>query len=294
MVRRISSAQLRSQLRQIQQKQRNAVNRYNHAVKAHNQNVNRAINKHNQEVRNHNARNLSNRRKLQTALRQFEVHSASIQSRHVSFRTSVATLHQKYDHFVEHSAREYEGTPLEYVVDLVESENTNSLETMNSLAEDEKETDEDPQVLQHTAISNELITISPELDARWQGAMFSLNPKNPDAARHFCTSAREIFTEILETRAPNEEVLSSLPTCERTAQGGPTRRARIQYILNLRNMNDRYLEDFVDSDMNNIIELFRDFNNGTHGSAGKYSLQQLLSIKTRVEGGIIFLSRLVS
>ncbi len=133
MVRRVSSAQLRSQLRQIQQKKRNAINRYNQAVRTQNQNVNRAINKHNQEVRNHNARVLSNRRKLQTALRQFEAKSASIQSRHVSLRTLVASLHQKYDRFVEHSAHQYEGTPLEYVIDLVDKENTSNLETMNSL-----------------------------------------------------------------------------------------------------------------------------------------------------------------
>jgi hypothetical protein len=219
-----------------------------------------------------------------------ESQSNSIQSKLPNLRASVQIVHQSYDLFVQNSSKRYEGTPLEYVVDLVDKEHTQNLETMASLLEDG--TVEAQTEAQDSTISDELSKISADLDARWRGALFSLSPRNPDAARHFCTSAREIFTEILQSQAPDGEVLSWLPNCERTSHGKPTRRSRIQYILKRKKLNDQYLEDFVDSDLDNIIELFNDFNDGTHGRAGKFSFQQLLSIKNRVEGGIVFLCRI--
>ena len=44
----------------------------------------------------------------------------------------------------------------------------------------------------------------------------------------------------------------------------------------------------VESDMNNVIELFEVFNEGTHGSAGAFDLPQLQAIRKRVEDGITF------
>lgn len=132
------------------------------------------------------------------------------------------------------------------------------------------------------------------MDDRWRGAVFSLNPRNPDAARHFCTSAREVFTQILDISAPDQDVIDSFPDCERTDQGKPTRRNKIKFILHRKKIIDGYLEDFVDQDMENIIQLFRLFNEGTHGSAGKFDFNQLASIKKRVEDGIVFFSQLVN
>ena len=53
------------------------------------------------------------------------------------------------------------------------------------------------------------------------------------------------------------------------------------------------LEDFVEQDLQNIVELFHVFNDGTHGSAGRYDFQQLAAIKKRVEDGIVFLSEII-
>jgi hypothetical protein len=44
--------------------------------------------------------------------------------------------------------------------------------------------------------------------------------------------------------------------------------------------------------MENVVQLFHTFNEGTHGSAGKFDLPQLKAIRQRVEEGISFLSRL--
>ena len=53
------------------------------------------------------------------------------------------------------------------------------------------------------------------------------------------------------------------------------------------------MTDFVDADVTNIIDLFKVFNDATHGVAGTYELDKLLAIKKRVEGGIRFLSNIL-
>ena len=53
------------------------------------------------------------------------------------------------------------------------------------------------------------------------------------------------------------------------------------------------LVDFVEEDLDNVSTLFGIFNEGTHGSAGTFDLDQLTSLKVRVEGAVRFLYRLV-
>ncbi|WP_312794617.1 hypothetical protein [Tianweitania sp.] len=45
--------------------------------------------------------------------------------------------------------------------------------------------------------------------------MYALNPVNTDAARHFCTSVREIFTEILDRWADDKAVVAATLTAKR-------------------------------------------------------------------------------
>ncbi len=293
MTRRISTSQLRSKIRQAEQKRRQAINRYNQAVRTYNQKLNRAINQYNQEARAHNARLRANRHKLTSALNRLKSLSTANTTRHVTFRTSVTNLHERYTRFEEHSAPRYEDTANAHIVDLVDREDANNLDVMNALLSDEDTSKHEQFEIEGTTIGTELTRISPDLDARWKGAIFSLNPHNPDAARHFCTSAREIFTQVLETKAPDDEVLATLPGCDRTDQGKPTRRSKIRYFLYRRGLNDSYLEEFVEQDMENIVQLFRVFNDGTHGSAGTFTYPQLVSIKRRVEDGISFLANII-
>lgn len=42
------------------------------------------------------------------------------------------------------------------------------------------------------------------------------------------------------------------------------------------------------------MDVFKEFNPATHGPAGTYGLAQLGALKTRVEGAILFLHRLVT
>jgi hypothetical protein len=88
-------------------------------------------------------------------------------------------------------------------------------------------------------------------------------------------------------------VLSAMPNCDLTEKGNPTRRAKIRFFLLRKGLADESLEDFVERDMRNVVELFDVFNEGTHGSAGKFDIPQLRTLKRRVEDGIAFLHRVI-
>lgn len=292
MVRRVTPSQLKNMLRQAQNKQKQAINKYNQEVSRHNQKVKQAVNKYNQEVRAYNSRVRANHQRIKSEIARLNRQSTT--ARYTVFRTSVNTLHSTYTRLEQRAETKTLGERYNSVLDLSEREAANNLEVMNSLLGTEPETEKPTDDLMDVTLTDELRNISEDLHDRWRGAVFSLSPRNPDAARHFCTSVREIFTKILEIKAPDTDVISLMPDCELTDQGKPTRRAKIKFFLHRKGTTDDTLEEFVEHDMENIVELFRVFNDGTHGSAGKFNLHQLSSIKKRVEDGISFLSQLVN
>jgi hypothetical protein len=171
---------------------------------------------------------------------------------------------------------------------LSERETSNSVAVAEALLGDEPEI---PESGQDTGILEYLAGFSQDLCDRWRGALFSLNPVNPDAGRHFCTSVREIFTEILDKWADNGDVLAADPHCELTPNGtGPTRRAKIRYLLKRKGADSPEMLGFVEKDIEDILQLFPVFNEATHGAAGKHGFAKLQSIRQRVEGGIMFLA----
>lgn len=174
-------------------------------------------------------------------------------------------------------------------------ETANSVAVLNTLLDDSPSSGSDQDgedELQTSSIGPELSSVSAELDARWQGALFALHPKNPDAARHFCTSARELLVSILESWAPDSAIVSSGEMFERTPEGAITRRSRIRFVLGRSGIQDADLESFVEDDVKNVLTLFRDFNGATHGSAGRFNYRQLSTIKRRVEDAVRFLFRI--
>lgn len=292
MVRRISASQMRYELRRAAQRQKQAINKYNQAVRRHNRHVKQAVNEYNQAARAHNSRVRANRQRIRSELAKLNRQSTTI--RYTVFRTSVHTMHEAYGRLEQRAANQPLAPNHEQLLDLSDRETANSLEVMNSLLGSEPDHEDALNDLQTVRLTSELRKISADLDDRWQGAVFSLNPRNPDSARHFCTSAREVFTQILEIKAPDAEVIGVLPGCDRTDQGKPTRRAKIKFFLHRKGIADDVLEEFVEQDMENIVQLFKVFNIGTHGSAGKFDMRQLSLIKKRVEDGILFLSKIVS
>jgi len=294
MARRYSASQIRNKIRQAQQKQRQEINKYNQAVRRYNRGAKNAVNKYNQAVRTHNARVRANRQRIKNELARLNRQSTTTKTtRYVVYRTSVETLHESYTRLENYADSQKLEPRYNRVLDLSERETANSLEVTNRILGDEKAGDTTAEELENAELLDSLRKISPDLDDRWNGAVFALNPLNPDAARHFCTSAREIITQILEIKAPNAEVFALIPTCDKTERGNPTRRSKIRYFLHRQGMSEDTLEDFIENDMENIVQLFRIFNDGTHGSAGTFDLPHLNAIKKRVEDGIMFLTEII-
>lgn len=178
------------------------------------------------------------------------------------------------------------------IFDLSEREAANSAEAATALFEpidhDENQADAEAQALRTTTITTELTAFSPDLDRRWRGALFALHRENPDASRHFCTSARETVSNLLLLAAPDDAVKNANPNYLRTPDGDVSRRARIHYCLGNHGDATDELVDFVEADIDNVIALFDDFNSGTHGESGRFPLPELAALKTRVEDAIKF------
>jgi len=293
MAKRISSSQLKNQLRQIQNRQRQAVQKYNQDVRRHNQQVKRAVDDYNREVRAYNTRVQRNSQRIKNALAQLQ-RTPVTQSYTVTLRTSTYVLNDAYVR-LEQENRYAEDDPRHFLtMELPQQEVANSLAVTNALLTDEMDDDEHHSDLRATSIIDELSKLSSDLHDRWHGALFSLNPQNPDAARHFCTSSREILTQILHVTAPDESVFAALPNCQRDDHDRPTRRARIQFLLHRKGLPGDALEQFIDNDIKNVLDLFNVFNEGTHGAAGKFDLPHLLTVKRRVEDAIIFVTGIAS
>jgi len=276
MPKRFNASQFKNQMKREINK---VVNQYERDVK-------KAVNKYNQAVRQHNSKVLRNRSKINAELRKL---SSSSNRSTTTYRTSVFAVNSSYQTVA--TAYDYLDNPTpfqEYIYSGIEQENANNLETANVVIED-SQPDIPVYSLQDTNIMNRLSLISKDLDDRWKGALYSLNPVNPDATRHFCTSAREIFTEILDSRAKDSDVFAVFPNCDKTNNGNATRKSKIRYFLHKKGLVDNDITDFIEKDMQNIVELFGVFNSGTHGEAGKYTFEKLAVIKKRVEDGLIFL-----
>lgn len=276
-----SASQLKSKLRQIEQKQRKAINDYNRAVRQYNSDVKKIVADYNAFVRKYNAEVRKNRQIIDREIRKLNTSS--------TVRTSYTISLDEMQGYYSDVDRVYpEGTELtpqqNSILDLVEQEHANSLITANLIESGDIPVENTNDI----EIGNKLLLVSEDLNSRWQGAVFALNPSNPDATRHFCTSTREIFTEFLEIKAPDEKVFAYNPQCAKTERGNATRREKIQYMMRNTSM-DASVIAFVEADIKNVLELNQLLSGGTHGPAGKFTFEKLLQVKKRVEQGINFL-----
>jgi len=216
----------------------------------------------------------------------------STSTRYVTLRSSVRQVHNAYERY---DARHGDEPQHALSLDLAEREDANSLAVMNALLDESPEVEaEEAGDLQETRITDELITFSSDIDARWEGALYALSPRNPDACRQFCTSAREIITFLINFRAPVDKVLRAMPSCETDDKGRPTRSAKLKYVLTSKGMDDDTLEQFAEENIKSIIALFNELSSGTHGEAGKFGLAKLRAIKTRVEDGLLWMTHILS
>ncbi|HEX6455478.1 MAG TPA: hypothetical protein VF009_03045 [Solirubrobacterales bacterium] len=298
MVRQLTPAQFQSLLRQEEARRRQAINQYNAAARKYNSELKRAVDSHNAEARKarqaverynrearaHNTRVRADQQRLAREIAQIERQTRTSQFSLV--QRSSLSLHEAY-RVVDLAADAADwGAEGNQLVDLAETEAANSAAVTNVLLGDEAAADE----IESNDLTDHLSVFSEDLDSRWRGALFSLNPQNPDAARHFCTSAREIITRIIDISAPDDLVKTEVNECRLTDAGRPVRRDKIRYLLERRANNHESLGQFVDSDIDDVVGLFRIFNDGTHGDAGTFDLAALHALRGRVEGAIQFLS----
>lgn len=281
MARKINISQLKSQLRQAEQKQKRAIADYNRAVKKYNNDLKRAVDSYNRFVREYNATARRNRQIISQEIRKLNACANS----YSTYSVSVQTMQQ---HYADVNAVYQEGVEItpeqDRILDLVEQEQANSLITANTIENDilpEEDTE-------NVEIGDKLQKVSVDLCNRWKGAVFSLSPENPDATRHFCTSAREIFTEFIELKAPDAAVFQFNPDCKKTERGNATRQEKIKYLMRKKHLDESVIS-FAEADITNILELFHVLSDGTHGAAGRYEFQKLMQVKKRVEQGINFL-----
>ena len=291
MARRVTSSQVRSQMRQAQSRRRAAVQRinreiqaYNNKVRHHNAERKRAIDEYNRQVRALNSGVRASQARINSTLSRLRGRRSALQ--HARIYQSAVRLSATY--------RILDRNEIDpAIADLAERETANSLSVASILLEGASDPYFAAQSLAETRVSGMLADFSPELSDRWTGAVFALDPRNPDASRHFCSSAREIIADIINAEALDEDVLAWFPDAELTPQGVPTRRQKLSYCLARGGKHDSALEGFGEANIKDVSALFKELNAGTHGQAGRFSLPQLTAIKTRVEDAIGFVCALV-
>jgi hypothetical protein len=293
-------------VKQYNDQQRRNVDNYNREVKKYYDQVNRNINDYNREVRrvnNENKRRIDNynsqvrqfnnaqRQNLARAIQKFKQPSVlTYTTKTTIYRTSVETVENRYNVLENYNHQNNIGHS-ELLIDFPTQETNNSVQLYNSITGEDQGDYINPDTLQLTEIETKLYGVSSELGKRWAGAIYSLNPNNPDASRHFCTSVREIFIQLLNIKAPDDKVLMRFPNCT-LHEGKPSRREKIKYLLSAKSIINQPMVEFIDADVEELLTFFRNLNDGTHGSTGTFNVQQLLKIKKRAEDSILFITAL--
>lgn len=294
MARRVTPAQFRQIVQQMERDQKRAIDDYNRKVRKSNADRKRAVDDYNRKARAHNDRLRTNQLRLKREIERFNRTAAQprITTRYVTYRRSVRSLQESF-HRIEEAQSSGHWTGGTELFDLAEQDVANSVAAYNAMLAAPSEESDTHGILQKTTITTELAEFSMDLDRRWRGALYALSPANPDAARQFCASARELLTKLLESQAPDTAVKAAIPDYPKTPQGSVSRRARILYLLHRRGHSSDGLDDFAEHNVNDAITLFDEFNSGTHGEAGVFDFPTLLAIKQRLEGVVQFLHALV-
>lgn len=86
--------------RAAEEHNRKVINAYNQDVKRVNDNIRRSVDEYNREARAHNSRVMANRQRLQSALNNLS--RQPVTTRYVTFRTSVETVSRAYHRLEQH------------------------------------------------------------------------------------------------------------------------------------------------------------------------------------------------
>ena len=129
-----------------------------------------------------------------------------------------------------------------------------------------------------------LIKLDPELLNLWIGAKECTSSDNPDNARHFNISLRELFTHVLHKLAPDEEIKSWSVNPEDFSRERPTRDARLRYIY--RGIDDKSFSPLIKKFISFTLELMVFLNQGTHKQKINMGDEQFKLILMQIEFSI--------
>lgn len=136
-----------------------------------------------------------------------------------------------------------------------------------------------------------LPTLLADLDNKliklWQGAKAALSSKNPDKARHFAISLRELFSHVIHYLSPEDKIKDWNSDPNLFVNGKPTRKTRLLYIC--RHVNNGPFEKFVQKDIDALLEFLNLFQKGTHSIDEDYNEEQLSVMLMRMESALRFL-----
>ena len=267
----MTPAQLRAALQKVQRDQKRAIDSYNREVRKRNAAANRAVNDCHREVRNYNSKARAHNRQVESQRRRLNQEIGRLNARRseptfVSYTASTRAFVDVYAR-AEAGLASGSGTNAdERILNLVSNEAANSVYLANALDGDgdpaEAFTEDE---LRAPSMEPELGHFGKDVQRRWVGALYALSPQNPDAARHFCTSAREVVITMLDSSATDAEVKAQDPDCELTDFGVVTHRSKVAYLLRRQGITRSGITDAVSADVDNLLSLFRTFNDGTHG-----------------------------
>ncbi|MCK4394012.1 hypothetical protein KAX17_14010 [Candidatus Bipolaricaulota bacterium] len=130
----------------------------------------------------------------------------------------------------------------------------------------------------------QLESMGGDLPPMLRGAVRSLSSQNPERVRHFSTSMRELFTQVIHRLAPNKEIEKWSTNESDYNNGRPTRSARIRYIC--REIDQPPFDDFVKFDVKSTLELANLFQKGTHAPKSTYTEGQLQAMRVLMENSI--------
>ncbi|MBA7478581.1 hypothetical protein ES707_14008 [subsurface metagenome] len=121
----------------------------------------------------------------------------------------------------------------------------------------------------------------------YQGAIDSLDSKNPDKQRHLAVSLRELFTHVLHILSPDGEFAKWNRDPANLQNGKPTRRGRLFYIY--RKINFSPFSEFIRRDVDAALTFLKLFQKGTHKAQGSFDDQQCRALLIRMESLLYFI-----
>lgn len=145
------------------------------------------------------------------------------------------------------------------------------------------------EIEDETSICIELLSeVDPKLAQLYAGGRNALGGENPDRVRHFLSSFRELWSNLLWIIAPDRKVMDWVPENEKQLlhKGKPTRKARVLYVC--RELNHGALTDFVCSDTRTFVEYIDVFNR-VHQLDPDLSDDQLRALQLRTDSYLTYI-----